>query len=108
VSVHSWRSRFQEIIGLDLRSLALYRISIALVILYDLADRAGDLSAHYTDAGILPTSSMLAFYGSKIYSSIHVIASGSVAAEAGVFVVHALAAVALLVGYRTRLRCVHP
>ncbi len=41
-----WRGRLDEIIGLDLRSLALFRISVATVVLYDLADRVRDLPAH--------------------------------------------------------------
>ena len=70
---------------------------------YDLASRAGDFSAHYTDQGILPTSTMVEIYGNKVYASLHIIASGSHVAEALVFTLQALAAVALLVGYRTRL-----
>ena len=43
-----------EIFGADLRSLATFRIVLALLALSDLANRATDLSAHYTDAGIMP------------------------------------------------------
>ena len=43
-----------EAFGADLRSLALMRIGAATLLLVDLAMRAGDLIAHYTDAGVLP------------------------------------------------------
>jgi hypothetical protein len=99
----NWRRRLDEIFGLDLRSLALYRIAIALVILYDLADRSKDLSAHYTDAGVLPVATLYQFYGDRIYASIHVLASGTFFAEAMVFVLHGVVAVALLLGFRTRV-----
>jgi hypothetical protein len=53
-----FRSRLQEGIynafELDLRSLAAFRISLALLLFYDLATRAADFSAHYTEAGVLP------------------------------------------------------
>lgn len=98
-----WRERIDEIIGLDLRSLALFRISIALVVLYDLADRVRELSVHYTDAGVVPAATLLEIYGSRVNASVHVLASGSLAGEALVFALHASAATALLVGYRARL-----
>jgi hypothetical protein len=43
-----WR-RVEEIFGLDLRSLALFRIMVGLTIIGDLIDRATDLRAHYSD-----------------------------------------------------------
>ena len=98
-----WRKRLDEIIGLDLRSLALFRIGIALVILYDLSDRIQDLPDHYTDAGVIPVATLLSIYGSRVYASLHVLASGSLITEVLVFGLHALVAVALLLGYRTRL-----
>ena len=38
--------------GLDVRSMALYRIMLGLVMIGDLLDRAHDLRAHYTDEGV--------------------------------------------------------
>ena len=38
-------------VALDLRSLALFRVAIALVALVDVGRRAVDLVAHYTDEG---------------------------------------------------------
>ena len=98
--------KIREIFTLDLRSLALFRIALGLLIIGDLFTRSVDLTAHYTDAGVLPASTLFDIYGSRVYASIHVIASGSLTAEALVFALHAIAAIALLVGYRTRLATV--
>src|SRR5215207_5891354 len=54
-SAQHWAyAKVMEIFGADLRSLATFRIVLALLVLSDLANRATDLSAHYTDAGIMP------------------------------------------------------
>jgi hypothetical protein len=47
-----------EVFGADLRSLALFRIVQALLVLADLANRATDLSAHYTDGGFCRAPSL--------------------------------------------------
>jgi len=86
-------------IALDPRSLAAYRIAIALVVLFDLYFRAQDLSFFYTDAGVLPRSWILAA-ADPWDISIHLI-SGAWQIQAVLFVLAAAAAVALLLGYRT-------
>src|SRR5215217_7632278 len=54
-SAQHWAyAKVVEIFGADLRSLATFRIVLALLVLSDLANRATDLFAHYTDAGIMP------------------------------------------------------
>src|ERR1700678_2894139 len=50
----SFPKTLRNVFGLDLRSLALFRINIALVFLWDLQERARDLRAHYTEDGVLP------------------------------------------------------
>ncbi len=47
-------SRLEKLFGLDLRSLALFRVWLALVIIVDLIIRTGDLSSLYSDAGVMP------------------------------------------------------
>ena len=51
--------RFEEMLGFDLRSLALFRMGLAVIILADLIIRTGDLQAHYTDAGVLPRTVLM-------------------------------------------------
>ena len=88
------------VFGIDLRTLALYRVCLALIILMDLVARARDLTAHYSDAGVLPRAALLGDIG-QWAPSLHLI-SGSPRVQALLFVVSGIVALALLVGYRTR------
>jgi predicted DCC family thiol-disulfide oxidoreductase YuxK len=94
--------RLNQLFGFDLRSLALFRIGIALVVLADLIIRAGDLTAHYSDDGILPRSYLIETPVNPWYWSIHLL-SGQPFVQGLVFLLAGLIAFALLVGYRTRL-----
>ncbi|MBI3927384.1 MAG: HTTM domain-containing protein [Armatimonadetes bacterium] len=88
--------------GVDLRSLALLRIGYALLLLGDLADRAQDLAAHYSDLGVLPRSALLELFSESYYwICLHAI-SGTWQFQAFLFLLQAGFAVVLLVGYKTR------
>ncbi len=56
--------------GLDLRSLALFRIGLAALILGDLIWRARDLRAFYTDFGVLPRAVLLHRFADRIHAAI--------------------------------------
>src|SRR5690349_847787 len=58
-----------EPLAIDMRSLAAFRIAIAIVLLVDLATRAVDLSDHYTDHGFYPRSARIALERSDAYDS---------------------------------------
>jgi predicted DCC family thiol-disulfide oxidoreductase YuxK len=92
---------FKTIFGCDLRTLALFRVSLGVLISADLWLRARDLRAHYTDFGILPRADLIGQFDSW-YPSLH-LASGSAVYQILLFAVAAITACALLVGYRTRL-----
>jgi Vitamin K-dependent gamma-carboxylase len=101
--VQQWAyAKVVEIFGADLRSLATFRIVLALLALSDLANRATDLSAHYTDAGIMPRTVLVEQVLSPWAFSLHLMNGGSLF-QALLFGVAALAAFGMLVGYRTRL-----
>ena len=91
------RGKFADLFGLDLRSLAIFRVGLGLLLLGDLAIRAGDLSAHYTDQGVLPRSALTA----RHYVSLHFL-DGTADFQGALFVLAGLAALALLAGWRTR------
>jgi hypothetical protein len=91
----------EQLFGIDLRSLALFRICLALVVLADLAIRAADLTAHYTDAGVLPRAALLAVSPGARYAPLYLL-DGSALWPAALFLITAACAVALLIGYRTR------
>ena len=89
-------------LALDLRSLALLRIMMGLLLLLDLGIRATDLQAHYTDAGCQPAYRVLQWSWNPAFWSVH-LAQGHWLGQALLFLVTAVAYVCLTVGYRTRL-----
>ncbi len=93
---------FRNRYSLDVRSLALLRISLALVILTDLLTRAGDLTAHYSDLGVLPRAVLNDGILKPGYWSIHAL-SGSPLIQGILFLVAGLAAIAMLIGYHSRV-----
>jgi len=101
--VQRLRSGFRRVFGLDLRSLAAFRISVATVLLYDLVDRSRDLSAHYTEFGVLPVSQAVQEFGAGVWFSVFAHASPYPWAVAGLFLAAIAAALAMGLGYRTRL-----
>ncbi|SNZ05512.1 Vitamin K-dependent gamma-carboxylase [Natronoarchaeum philippinense] len=88
---------------IDLRALAAFRVSLGLLILADLATRARNIGAFYTDAGVLPRQALFSDY-SPVYS-LHAI-SGAAWAQTLLFLVAGAFALALIVGYRTRVATV--
>jgi hypothetical protein len=89
-------------LGIDRRALAAFRIALGCVLLLDLALRARNLTAFYTDAGVLPRAALATASPLAARLSLHAL-SGSTWAVGALFVVAGIAAVALAVGYRTRL-----
>jgi len=99
------RAKVIEVFGADLRSLATFRIVLALLVLADLINRATDLSAHYSDEGVLPRTALLEEVLNPWRFSLNLM-NGYPLFQALLFGVAALAALGLLVGYRTRLMTV--
>ena len=103
----SWaRAKATELFGADLRSLAVFRIVLALLVLTDLAGRITNLSAHYADDGVLPREVLLEEGILHPWAFSLNLINGEPAFQALLFGLLALAAVGLLVGYRTRLMTV--
>src|SRR5918998_3871916 len=97
----SVRAVIEHLLGIDIRSLALLRIGAACLLLADLAYRLPDLEAHYTDFGVLPRSTLIEEFGPIMgHPSLHLM-TGSSWGQAGLFLLAAVFALALLVGYRT-------
>jgi hypothetical protein len=100
--VNSSSNLLTRVWSLDLRSLALLRIMFGWILLLDLGVRAADLKAHYTDFGLAPRSAVTALDGHAGHFSLHFI-NGTWPFQALLFGLAALAALCLLVGYRTRV-----
>ena len=96
------RNAVRARLGIDRRALAAFRIALGCVLLLDLVLRARNLTAFYTDAGVLPRTALAAASPLAARLSLHAL-SGATWAVGGLFVVAGVAAVALAVGYRTRL-----
>jgi hypothetical protein len=92
----------REVIGVDLRSLGLLRIALGALLLTDLGRRALELRMQYTDLGLLPREALRG-YGPDSSYTLHGLLSGSEAAVSALFAFAALAALAVLLGMRTRL-----
>lgn len=85
---------------MDLRSLALFRFFIGLVVVGDLLDRSKNLEAHYTDYGIWSRSSALEGEGEYDWVNVYML-GGSFWFVSLCFCVHALIALSFSVGYKT-------
>jgi hypothetical protein len=99
------REKVAEVLGADLRSLAAFRIVLGLLVLADLANRATDLSAHYADAGVLPRTVLIQEVLAPSKFSLNLI-NGQPFFQALLFGAAALAALGMLVGFRTRVMTV--
>ena len=93
--------KLRELFGIDLRSLAIFRICTAILILVDLLLRSPFIEANYTDIGVLP----------RVLVPDHPIfflhsLNGVYSFQCLCFVLTAVFTVMLLVGYRTTLATV--
>ena len=97
----SWSTRLRETIGIDLRSLALFRLALGSLLCVDTLRRISDLAAFHTDAGMLPRSFLVQDDGG--YRVSLMLANGE-PWFAGLFLLlTAAVALAFALGWRTRL-----
>lgn len=93
--------KIRDLLGADLRALALFRIALGLLILAQLLDRALVLEPFYTDRGLFPRS--LAISLRKPWEWSFYFMTGSTGLVILLFFLAALFAIFLLIGYHTRL-----
>lgn len=94
--IHAW---LDEVFGMDLRGLAVYRVLLGLILLLDTADRLPDVAAHYTDAGALPRALVP---GAEGRLSLHML-SGGPELQLALLALAAVAAVGVALGLGTRV-----
>ena len=92
-------------VRIDARALAALRIGLGGVLLLNLLLRARYLREFYTDAGVFPRAAMVELYPVTEHLSLHG-QFGSAEAQAVLFAIAGIAALALLLGYRTTLATV--
>ena len=73
------------VFGIDLRTLALFRVLLGFYLLLATLLRMADLSAHYTDAGVMPRDVQLDMLASGSWS-LHLF-NGTFTAQAVLFVI---------------------
>jgi len=96
----AWRSKVAELFGIDPRSLAVFRIAAALILLYDQCLRLSDLEFFYTDGGVAPVDVVRS---QPMWDwSLHFL-DGSPLLQTTLFALAMVFSVSLLVGYRTWL-----
>jgi hypothetical protein len=95
--------------SIDLRSLALFRVGLGLLLLLDIAGRAVDLRVHYTDEGVTPRAHVQYYaslfpddFGVRRLISPYMYAGDAWSVGALMALTGALA-VLLMVGYQTRV-----
>lgn len=90
-----------QLFGIDLRSLALFRVCLGTIVLLDLFSRARYLTAHYTDRGVMPRDALDAWLLHPAQWTFHAL-SGSAAWQVLLFLVAGAFAVGMILGWRTR------
>lgn len=96
------KSYCENVFYLDIRSLALFRIVLALFLLSYLVSKSRTLVAFYTDEGVLPRSALTAHFPSTdSLLSIHLL-GGSSEFQVILLLLTGLCVSALVVGYQTR------
>ena len=89
-----------RILSLDLRSLAMFRIGLGLFTTGEILHRMVDIRAFYTDEGVLPRSAVAGEFAHYWALSLNMV-SGAIWWQVLLFLVLALAGLALAAGYRT-------
>jgi len=98
-------ARLRAVFTFDLRVLAIFRIGLGGLLCVDTLTRATDLSAHYTDFGVLPSAPFLQYFANPQSISLH-LANGRLGWQVVLFALSLAAGLGVLLGYRTRLATV--
>jgi hypothetical protein len=96
------KQQIRQVTALDLRSLALMRVGMGLLLMLDVFRRMRDLSAHYTDYGILSRELLLKLEWDIGTYSLAMI-SGELWFISLLFLLTAFFSLMIILGYRTRL-----
>ncbi|MEC9071701.1 MAG: hypothetical protein VX938_04940, partial [Myxococcota bacterium] len=95
-----FRRSFSSVFELDLRSLALFRVSVAALLVLDLILRFPELSMFYTDSGVIPRDAAMELFHAPGMWSLHY-ATGSALGQTLLFALALVFALGMMVGWRT-------
>lgn len=94
-----------DLFGCDLRSLAVMRIGLGLLVLLDLFIRGHDLRAFFTDEGVLPRAAVIEHLNAPLAFSLYM-GSGHAWVATALFGIAAVFGLMMAVGWKTRLATV--
>jgi hypothetical protein len=92
----------KRVFSLDVRSIALMRIAAAAILLWDTCDRMRHLADHYFSDSAIPFEIVEEYYKFFPTWSLHLL-SDSNTYQTSLFILQAIAACFLLVGYHSRI-----
>ncbi|MFP9060779.1 HTTM domain-containing protein [Natrialbaceae archaeon A-chndr2] len=95
------RGNLERSIGIDTRTLAVFRVFVGVLIVADVLARSRNFWYFYTDEGVVPRSHAMAVTSDTAFSFYHISTDPTVIA--GLMVLQVLIAIQLIVGYRTRI-----
>lgn len=95
------RASLTDLFGIDLRTLALFRFALGLVIFWNLARGFGDLSAFWTDWGVMPRSWIIEADSAARISLYYL--NGSAAFTGTLLALQCVLALMFALGWHTRL-----
>ncbi|MEC7502126.1 MAG: HTTM domain-containing protein [Planctomycetota bacterium] len=101
-AAHSAPGIFSALFRIDIRTLALFRVLISVLVLVDLIIRSGDLQTMYADQGVIPIHLVTNHFQATWRWSLFWI-NGSIYYQAAMFALTAVFAFALLLGFCTRI-----
>lgn len=99
------KTSLETMFGIDTRSLGIFRICMAVIVIADLILRFEDIEIFFTDYGAFPRIFQMDKLASPWDFSIHFI-SGTYAFQVILFLLHGISALFLLFGYKTRFATV--
>lgn len=93
-----------RVFAIDLRTLAFFRIAIGVVLCGDMLERLWNVRVYYTNDGLLPNQAITEIFGSAIrFTSLHYHTGSHVGMQAAMLLVGVIAALALTLGWQTRV-----
>jgi predicted DCC family thiol-disulfide oxidoreductase YuxK/uncharacterized membrane protein YphA (DoxX/SURF4 family) len=101
VLLMNFLGHIKRTIGLDYRSLALYRCLMGLIVIADVVYRVPDLINFYTDVGLVPRTTFVSEMGMPWSFSFH-LANGSLGFAIAMFALHFIFGLMLVFGFKSR------
>ncbi len=97
------KSILEKIFAIDLRSLGVLRIGVGLILLTDILNRLQNLTAHYTNQGILPISLLQKYESNNpLGINLHSL-SGEANFQLFLFALEIFFIILLIIGFKTKL-----